>query len=108
LAIWDEIISFITSGEIFTIPTLPMMIISFIVGLVLGFVLKKALKILIIVALVTIVAAYFGVLGLSFDKLKSAVQTYGPQVAHYAALLVGALPLGLGFVIGLLLGFIFG
>jgi uncharacterized membrane protein (Fun14 family) len=82
------------------------MIISFVVGLVLGYILKKALKILIIVALLAIVAAYFGVLGLSFDKLRGAVETYGPQVAQYAAVLIGALPIGIGFLIGFLLGFI--
>jgi uncharacterized membrane protein (Fun14 family) len=82
------------------------MIISFVVGLVLGYILKKTLKILIIVALLAIVAAYFGVLGLSFDKLKDAVETYGPQVAQYAAVLIGALPIGIGFLIGFLLGFI--
>ncbi|MGQ9513747.1 MAG: FUN14 domain-containing protein [Thermoproteota archaeon] len=106
MGLWDEIIGFITSGKIFELPTIPVMIFSFIVGLVLGFVLKKTIKILIIVALIAIVAAYFGVLGLSFDKLKSAVETYGPQVAQYVAILVGALPLGLGFLIGFLLGFL--
>ena len=83
------------------------MIVSFIVGLILGYILKKAIKILIVVALVAIVAAYFGWLGLSFDKLKNAVEQYGPQVAQYAAILIGALPLGLGFLVGFLLGFVF-
>jgi uncharacterized membrane protein (Fun14 family) len=107
LGLWDEIVNVITSGQFFSIPTIPLMIISFIIGLILGYILKKAIKILIIIALVAIVAAYFGWLGLSFDKLKNAVEQYGPQVAQYAALLIGALPLGLGFLVGFLLGFLF-
>jgi uncharacterized membrane protein (Fun14 family) len=107
LGLWDEIVNLVTSGQFFSIPTIPLMVISFIVGLILGYVLKKVIKILIIVAIVAIVAAYFGWLGLSFDKLKNAVEQYGPQVAQYAAILIGALPLGLGFLVGFLLGFVF-
>jgi len=107
LGLWDEIINLLTSGQFFSIPTIPLMIASFIIGLILGYILKKAIKILIIVAIVAIVAAYFGWLGLSFDKLKNAVELYGPQVAQYAAILIGALPLGLGFLVGFLLGFVF-
>jgi len=107
LGLWDEIINLLTSGQFFSIPTIPLMIVSFIIGLILGYILKKVLKVLIIVALVAIVAAYFGFLGLSFDKLKDAVAQYGPEVAQYAAILIGALPLGLGFLVGFLLGFVF-
>jgi len=37
--------------------------------------------------------------------LRDAMDQYGPEVAQYAGVLIGALPLGLGFVMGFLLGF---
>jgi len=33
-------------------------------------------------------------------------ETYGPVAVHYGTLLIGILPLGLGFFIGAIIGFV--
>jgi len=95
------------TGSIGGIPTLVIMIIPFIVGLVVGYLVKAALKIAIIAGVVVVILAYFGFFGLSLSALGNLVTQYGPIAAQEAILLFGLLPLGIGFVIGLVLGFIF-
>jgi len=90
------------------LPTLVIMAIPFIIGLIVGYLIKKVLKIAIIAAIIVIVVAYFGFFGLSLSALGNLVTQYGPIAAQEAILLFGLLPLGLGLIIGLVLGFIFG
>jgi uncharacterized membrane protein (Fun14 family) len=84
------------------------MAIPFIVGLIVGFLAKKFLKWAIIGAVILVVLAYFGIWGLSFDKLHQWAITYGPLALHEAIAVIGLLPLGIGFIVGAILGFIFG
>jgi hypothetical protein len=95
-------------GSIGGFPTLVVMAIPFIVGLVVGFLVKKFLKWAIIAGVIVVVIAYFGFFGLSLTSLGSLATKYGPIAAQEAILLFGLLPLGIGFVIGVILGFIFG
>jgi uncharacterized membrane protein (Fun14 family) len=108
LNLLSDLGSFITNGTIVGLPTLVVMAIPFVVGLIVGFLLKKFLKWAIIAIAIVLVLAYLGVWGLSFSKLQEWATTYGPLAMHGAILIIGILPLGLGFVIGLILGFIFG
>jgi uncharacterized membrane protein (Fun14 family) len=108
LSLLDELLGFVTSGSIAGLPPLVVMMIPFIVGLIVGFFIKKALKIAIIVGIIAVIVSYFGLFGLSLDALKDLGTKYGTIAIHYAALLIGILPLSLGFIIGLILGFIFG
>ncbi|MBT0159556.1 hypothetical protein G4O51_06190 [Candidatus Bathyarchaeota archaeon A05DMB-2] len=108
MGLLDDLFGFIASGNIAGIPTVVIMIIPFIVGLVIGFFTKKMLKIAIIAAIIVIIASYLGFFGLSLGALADVVEQYGPVAFHYAVLLMGMLPLGLGFVVGLILGFLFG
>jgi uncharacterized membrane protein (Fun14 family) len=94
----------LVKGSIGGLPTLVVMAIPFIVGIVIGFLVKKFLKWAIIGLVIVVVLAYFGVWGLSFNTLQS----WGAGAFQLAIILVGLLPLTLGFVIGLILGFIFG
>ncbi len=103
-----DIINFITKGTVIGLPTIVFMAIPFIVGLIVGFLVKKFLKWAIIAAVIVFVLAYFGVWGLSFGKLTDWAKIYGPLALHEAILIVGILPLGIGFIIGLIIGFIFG
>jgi len=103
----DQIINFITSGSIGGIPPLILMIIPFVIGLVLGYLFHKFLKIAIIAAVILVVVAYFGFLGLSLGALKNIADTYGPVAIQYGVLLMGILPLGLGLIVGFIIGFIF-
>jgi uncharacterized membrane protein (Fun14 family) len=102
----DQLINFITSGSIGGIPPWVLMIIPFVIGLILGYLVHKFLKIAIIVAIVLVVVAYFGFFGLSLGALKGVADTYGPIAIQYGILLMGMLPIGLGFIVGLIIGFI--
>jgi uncharacterized membrane protein (Fun14 family) len=108
LNLFYDIINFITHGTIIGLPTIVFMAIPFIVGLILGFLVKKFLKWAIIAAIVVVIIAYFGVWGLNFSKLQGWATTYGGLAIQEAIILIGLLPLGLGFIVGLIIGFIFG
>jgi uncharacterized membrane protein (Fun14 family) len=107
LSLISDLLGKIT-GSIHGIPTLVIMAIPFVIGLIIGFLIKKFLKWAIILGIVVVVIAYFGFFGLSLSALGNLVTQYGPLAAQEAILLFGLLPLGLGFIIGLILGFIFG
>ncbi len=102
----SDVIHFLTSGTIGGLPTFVIMLIPFIIGLVIGYLVHKMLKIAIIAAIILIIVSYLGFFGLSLGALKNAALTYGPIVYQYGVLLIGLLPLGLGFIVGLIIGFI--
>ena len=104
----DEVFKFITSGSIGGLPTIVVMLIPLILGLIVGYLLHKVLKIAIIAAIILVVVSYFGFFGLSLGALKTGAETYGSIVYQYGVLLVGILPLGIGFIIGAVIGFILG
>jgi uncharacterized membrane protein (Fun14 family) len=104
----DELLGFITSGSIAGIPTIIVMAIPFIIGLIIGFLLKKTLKLAIVAGIIVVIVSYLGLFGLSLGVLKDLANQYGPVAIHYAVLLMGMLPLGLGFILGLIIGFLFG
>ena len=103
----DDVIGFITSGNIGGLPPIVVMIIIFVIGLVVGYLVHLFLKIAIIAAIILFVLSYFGFFGLSLGALKDLADKYGPIVYQYGVLLIGMLPLGIGFIIGLIIGFIF-
>ncbi len=107
LTVLDQLINFITSGSVGGIPPWVLMIIPFVIGLIVGYLLHKFLKIAIIAAIVLVVVAYFGFFGLSLGSLKDVADTYGPIAIQYGVLLMGMLPIGLGFIVGFIIGFIF-
>jgi uncharacterized membrane protein (Fun14 family) len=102
----NDVIHFITSGTIGGLPTIVVMILPFVIGLIIGYLVNKFLKIAIIAAIVLIVVSYFGFWGLSLGALKDLATKYGPIAYQYGILLIGILPLGIGFIIGLIIGFI--
>ncbi len=108
LALLDELLGYIGAGSISGLPTLVVMAVPFLVGLVIGYLAKKLLRIAIVVGLIVAVLAFFGFLNLSLVGLKDVLARYGPEAVYYAAAVLGVLPLGLGFFIGLAIGFIFG
>jgi uncharacterized membrane protein (Fun14 family) len=102
----EEVINFITAGSISGISPIVLMIIPFVIGLVVGYLVHKMLKIAIIAAIILVVVAYFGFFGLSLGSLKNIADTYGPIAIQYGTLLMGMLPLGLGLIVGFIIGFI--
>ena len=85
-----------------------LMIIIFVVGLIVGFLIHLFLKIAIIAAIILFVVAYFGFFGLSLNVLKNYATQYGSIVYQYGALIIGILPLSIGFIVGVIIGFILG
>jgi uncharacterized membrane protein (Fun14 family) len=107
LGVIDDIFGFITSGSIGGLPPIVVMIIPFVIGLIVGYLVHKMLKIAIIAAIILVVVSYFGFFGLSLGALKDLSDKYGPIAVQYGTLLIGMLPLGIGFIVGLIIGFIF-
>jgi hypothetical protein len=105
LDLWSDIFGYISSN-IGT--SLLIMAVPFIIGLVVGFFVKKLLKIAIIAVVILVILAYFGIFGLSFNTLGDWAVAGGGAALAGGMLLFGVLPLGIGFIIGLILGFIFG
>ena len=106
MGVFDEIFNFITSGSIGGLPTIIIMILPFVLGLIVGYLLHKFLKIAIIASIVLVVVAYLGFFGLSLGALKGIADKYGPIAIQYGTLLIGILPLSLGFVVGVVIGFV--
>jgi uncharacterized membrane protein (Fun14 family) len=107
LGVIDDIFRFITAGSIGGLPPIVVMIIPFVIGLIVGYLVHKMLKIAIIAAIILVVISYFGFFGLSLGALKNLADTYGPIALQYGTLILGILPLGIGFIVGLIIGFIF-
>ena len=103
----DDVFRFITSGSIGGLPPIVIMIIPFILGLVVGYLAHKMLKIAIIAAIILVVVSYLGFFGLSLGLLQNLSATYGPIAIQYGVLLIGMLPLGIGLIVGAIIGFIF-
>lgn len=106
MGVFDEIFKFITSGSIGGLPTFVIMILPFVLGLIVGYLLHKFLKIAIIASIILVVVAYLGFFGLSLGALKDIADKYGPIAIQYGTLLIGILPLSLGFVVGVVIGFV--
>jgi uncharacterized membrane protein (Fun14 family) len=101
-----EVFHFITSGSIGGLSPIVVMIIIFVVGLIVGYLIHLFLKIAIIAAIVLFVIAYFGFLGLSLSALKNYATQYGSIIYQYGVLIIGILPLTIGFILGLIIGFV--
>jgi uncharacterized membrane protein (Fun14 family) len=108
MGLLDEIIHFITNGNIGGIPILGIMTIPFVLGLVVGFLAIKFLKIALFIILILAVVIYLGLYSLDVNTLHQLSLQYGPAALHLGSVLIGMLPLGLGFVIGAIVGFLLG
>ena len=105
--VWGELFKIISGSgvSLLGLPGYIFMSVPFIAGLVLGFLVKKALKVAIIGLVAMAAALYFGVINMG--DLKQHLQTalnYGPEAMQYAAMLFAMLPLGTGFAVGLIVG----
>jgi len=104
-ALWDYILEIITGETVWGLPTSIPMIGIFIIGLILGILLWKMLKMTIVLALLVGVGMYFGVIGSGFiEDVKTLLLNYGPQALQLAGLVIGVLPFGLGIAVGFIIG----
>ncbi len=108
MGLLEEFLRFIGEGTIAGLPPLVVMAIPLILGVIVGFLIKKFLKRALIVGLIIAAVIYFGFFSLSLEGLKDIISRYGPVSAHYVVLLLGMLPLSVGLIIGLAIGFLFG
>jgi len=104
----DEVMNFVVNGNIGGLPPLAVMILPFIVGLIVGFLVNKVLKIAVIAIIVLAVAIYFGLYTIDIPTLQQLAQQYGPAAVQLGVLIVGVLPLSIGFIVGAIVGFILG
>jgi hypothetical protein len=108
LSFLDEVLRFIGGGNIAGLSPLVVMAIPLILGLIVGFFIKKSLKKALIAGLIIAAVTYLGIFSLSLGGLKDIIALYGPMSVHYVVLLLGMLPLSVGLIIGLTIGFLFG
>jgi uncharacterized membrane protein (Fun14 family) len=108
LSLLDDL-THLMSGNLGSLPSLLVMAVPLIVGLILGYIIKRMLKIGLILIAVALVASYFGIISLSglTSEVQSLINKYGPVANSYVSLFFGIVPLSIGLVIGFLLGFIF-
>jgi hypothetical protein len=83
MEVFEDIFGFITSGSIFGLPPIVVMIIPLIIGVIVGYLIHKFLKSAIIVAVIAIVAAYLGFFTLNLGSLKDLSDKYGPIAIQY-------------------------
>lgn len=90
------------------LPTLVLAAVPFIIGLVVGILLRKILKWAVIIGVIILIIAFFGFFGLNFGILTGMVEQYVPIIYAYAIILIGLFPIGVGFIIGLIIGLMVG
>ena len=107
MGVLEDVFGFITSGSIGGLPPLVEMIIPLVIIWIVSYLVHKMLKIAIIAGIILVVVSYFGFFGLSLGALKDLSDKYGPGAGQYGILFMGMLPLGIGLIVGLIIGFIF-
>jgi hypothetical protein len=90
------------------LPSLVIIAIPLIVGLILGYVLRRVLMVGIVLVVVALAATYLGFVTLAAVEqgAKDLATKYGPVAMSYVALFFGIIPLSIGLVIGIVIGFI--
>jgi uncharacterized membrane protein (Fun14 family) len=84
------------------------LVLPFIVGLLVGAIIKKGLKLLILVAALVIVLVAFGVISVTFSGLYASAMTVLPKLYDVGHGWLNVLPyVSITFLIGLALGLIF-
>ena len=93
-------------------PVLYQLGVGAICGFIIGFAIKKALKLLILLAgiflSILLYLGYSGIITINFDKLLDAVKNLfglGEQISGWLILVISTLPLTGSFIVGLILGF---
>ena len=83
-----------------------------ICGFIIGFAIKKAIKLLMIIAgfflLILVYLGYSGVITINFEKLFQTVGnllSWGQQAADWLTIIISTLPLTGSFILGLISGF---
>lgn len=78
--------------------------IQFLIGLILGLLIKKALKVIIIIAVLIGVGSYLGAVAVNWGKVVGVANT----TVALGSVVFTLLPLGAGLLIGGIIGFVKG
>ncbi len=83
--------------------------VPLIIGIAIGYLIRRVLKVGIILALAALLATFLGLinLGAVAGELTGIVHKYGSVVLSYLAIAFGVIPLTVGLLIGIILGFLF-
>lgn len=100
----EEVMNALTGG----LPAPVVMGLPFIVGLILGFLIKKLLKIALVLIIAAGVGTYLGFVTINLEALKAAAEKYGGAITVAASMLLSIVPMGAGLVIGFILGLKYG
>lgn len=101
----EQVTTFITNGTIAGLPTLVAMSVPLVLGLIVGLVSLKFLKTGMAVMIILAVVIYLGLNSMDINTLQQLALQYGMSASLLASMLIGVLPLGIGFVIGAIIGF---
>jgi hypothetical protein len=104
----DELVHFITNGSVLGLPSLAVMTVPLVIGIIVGFFTIKFLKILVIAAVIIAAATFFGFYSMDIPALQQMVQLFGSMAMAIGSLLLGMMPLSVGLVIGVIIGVILG
>lgn len=98
----------LVAGQLNGVPTIGVMAGPFVVGVVAGYIGKKVLRWALLGVIAAIVGSILGIVNLApwVDELRALAAKYGPESLAYLSLLIGVLPLGVGFGVGFLMGFL--
>jgi uncharacterized membrane protein (Fun14 family) len=84
-------------------------VLPFIIGLLVGVVIKRGLKLLVVVVALIIVLIATGIVSLTFGDLYATAMQFLPRLYDLGNELLNILPYSsVAFLIGLALGFLFG
>ncbi|HIQ29600.1 MAG TPA: hypothetical protein EYH45_03450 [Candidatus Caldiarchaeum subterraneum] len=81
-----------------------MQIILFFVALVIGYILAKVVKVMIVVGIIILVGYYLGFISINEGQISRLAEQYGPAVMQGILFAVSSLVFGLGLVIGFIAG----
>jgi uncharacterized membrane protein (Fun14 family) len=102
----EDLFGFVASDSINGVPTIVLIAIPLVIGLILGFLVHKFLKFALIATAIVIIGAYLGFYTLNLSAMADLAEQYGPTIVQFSTILIGMLPLGIGLVVGFIVGFL--
>lgn len=84
--------------------TLGIVGIEFVIGLILGLIVKKLFKVVVTTAVLVGIGSYLGILSVNWHLIKN----YTTEAIAVSTLVLTILPLGAGLVVGGIIGFLKG
>ena len=81
-----------------------MQLILFFIALVIGYILAKAVKVMIVVGVIILIGYYLGFISINGERISQLAEEYGPVIMQGLLFAVSSLVFGVGLVIGFIAG----